>query len=103
MAKITADKINLSICLTDIPKDKITTGKNGKKYLSLDIIAKKEVDQYGKDLAVALGQTADERRDKVDAVWLGNGKSFVWEDKNATPTPAPKANSAPSYDDDLGF
>jgi hypothetical protein len=54
-------------------------------------------------LAVALGQTADERRDKVDAVWLGNGKSFVWEDKNATPTPAPKANSAPSYDDDLGF
>jgi hypothetical protein len=102
MAKITADKINLSICLTDIPKDKITTAKNGKKYLSLDIIPKKEVDQHGKDIAVALGQTADERREQAPTVWLGNGKSFVWEDKTASTGPAPQA-AATSYDDDLGF
>ena len=36
-----------SICLTDIPRNLITTGKNGKKYLSVVVNQRREVGQYG--------------------------------------------------------
>ena len=41
------DLINFSICLTDIPKDKIVEYK-GKKYLRLTIARMKETDKYNK-------------------------------------------------------
>ncbi|MEY3420095.1 MAG: hypothetical protein RIR48_375, partial [Bacteroidota bacterium] len=44
----------ISICLSDLPKEYITTAKNGKKYISLNINKKKEADQYGKDLSVSV-------------------------------------------------
>lgn len=81
MAKITADKITISICLTDIPRSAIYEAKNGKKYLNIDIIAKKETDQYGKNIGVALSQTKEQREAKADTVWLGNGKTLVFEQK----------------------
>ena len=36
-----------SICLNDIPKELITVGRNGKKYLNVVINARREVSQYG--------------------------------------------------------
>ena len=44
----------VSICLSDLPKEHITEAKNGKKYINLAINRKKEPDQYGKDLSVAV-------------------------------------------------
>lgn len=44
----------ISICLSDLPKEYITTAKNGKKYINLNINKKKEADQYGKDLSVSV-------------------------------------------------
>ena len=79
MAKIQADKIQVSICLTDIPKSAIYESKNGKKYLNIDIIAKKETDMYGKNITVALSQTKEQRESKVETVWLGNGKTLSFD------------------------
>lgn len=42
-----ADNFFGSICLTDIPKELITTGKNGKKYLNVVVNRRREVGQYG--------------------------------------------------------
>jgi hypothetical protein len=44
----------VSICLTDIPKEHITTANNGKQYVSITVSKKREVDQYGKDLSVTV-------------------------------------------------
>lgn len=44
----------VSICLSDLPKEYMTTAKNGKVYISLNINKKKEADQYGKDLSVSV-------------------------------------------------
>jgi hypothetical protein len=44
----------ISICLSDLPKEHITTAKNGKKYINLTVSKKKEADQYGKDLSVSV-------------------------------------------------
>ena len=44
----------VSICLSDLPKEEIRQATNGKKYINLTINRKKEPDQYGKDLSVAV-------------------------------------------------
>lgn len=45
---------SISICISDIPKEHITTAANGKEYVNLTVNRKKEVDKYGKDLAVTV-------------------------------------------------
>lgn len=42
-----ADNYFGSICLSDIPRELITTGKNGKKYLSVVVNRRRETGQYG--------------------------------------------------------
>lgn len=42
-----ADNYFGSICLSDIPKELITVGKNGKKYLSIVVNTRREIGQYG--------------------------------------------------------
>jgi hypothetical protein len=42
------DLVNFSICLSDIPKEKIVTAKNKKKYLNLTVARMKEPDKYNK-------------------------------------------------------
>lgn len=48
------DIVNISVCLSDLPKDKIQEGKNGKKYVNLAVSAKKETDQYGYSHSVSI-------------------------------------------------
>jgi hypothetical protein len=43
---------SVSICLSDLPAEHITTANNGKKYINLNINKKQQPDQYGKDLSV---------------------------------------------------
>jgi hypothetical protein len=84
----------VSICLSDIPKDKIKKHENGKLYLSLQIRPKKEPDQYGNNVFVALNpgkEEGDAERARVEAggeydktVFLGSGQFIQFEgDTNA--------------------
>lgn len=85
----------MSICLTDIPKDRIVKHTNGKLYLSISTWDNEEPDQYGNDFSVSItpSKEENERRksgEKVDRIFIGNGK--IW--------PAP-SNTVPATDDDL--
>ena len=71
--------VRISLCLNDLPKEHITTANNGKKYISLNVDAKREPDQYGNTHTVT-----------VDTWKPGQ--------QNA-PAPAP----APAQGDDLPF
>jgi hypothetical protein len=83
--------INISICLTDLPKDKIKqAGKEGKKYINLCVASRREVDQYGKTHFVFVSQTEEERKAKVDIIFVGSGteiipKSVTYESVNSMP------------------
>ena len=89
---------NGSICLSDIPKDKITTSeKNGKKYLNFNLWVNDEKDQYGNIGSINVSQTKDERLAKVPKVYFGNIKPV---ERNATPQQA-AASVDPT--DDLPF
>ena len=72
MASIIATSINL----TEIPKDKIITGKKGK-YLPITITLNDELDQFGNNGPVVVQQSKEEREAKTAKVYLGNVK-VVW-------------------------
>jgi len=72
-----------SICLSDLPKEKINTAKNGKKYISLVMFDNEQPDQFGNDFAVQVSRTAEERTSGAKALYVGNGK-IVGKEKTET-------------------
>ena len=45
--KFEGNLVEISLCVSDLPKDKIFEYQN-KKYIKLKVVKKREVDQYGK-------------------------------------------------------
>jgi hypothetical protein len=89
MAKL----ISVSVCLTDIDKNKITVGKNGKKYLNVTVSLNDEKDNYGNDVSLYHSQSKEEREAKAKRSYLGNGK-VVWSSDGVTSAPASTAAPA---------
>ena len=88
---------NGSICLSDIPKDKITTSeKNGKKYLNFNLWVNDEKDQYGNIGSINVSQSKEEREIAQKKVYFGNIKPV---ERNAAPQQAAASNEAELVDD----
>lgn len=94
--------INLSVCLTDLPKDKIKLADNGKKYISLTIRDLQSVDAYGNTHTLFVSQTKEEREARANRTYVGRGKEVVF--RAATPT-IEDVESLPAAEnlDDLPF
>lgn len=90
-----------SICLSDIPKEKITNHTNGKKYLSIVIAEKQTVDNYGNTHSVAINQTKEQREAKEPKVYIGSGKVYEFVQRAEVVTEV-KQQELP-VDDDLPF
>ena len=92
---------NGSICLTDIPKDKITEGKNGKKYLNITLWVNDTPDQYGNIGSVQVSQTKEQREAQEKKQYIGNFKQ-----PQAVAQGTPPASATPASADtnnDLPF
>lgn len=68
--------LNLDIDLSSLPKDKITEGKNGHKYIKLTASTMKQADRWGNDLTVYVTQNKEERESRADRLFVGKGKTF---------------------------
>jgi hypothetical protein len=103
-----ASIIKTSINLSEIPADKIITGKKGK-YLPITITLNDEVDQFGNQGPIVVAQTKEEREAKVAKIYLGNVQVVWTNGDNVAAAPrqdqpvaaAPVAAPAPA--DDLPF
>jgi hypothetical protein len=69
--------INISICLSDLPKDKIKKAGNGKKYINLCVSSLREAGKYGDTHTVFVSQTKEEREAKTPVTFVGSGKEFI--------------------------
>jgi hypothetical protein len=69
--------INISICLTDIPKDKIRQASNGKKYINPVCASRKATSQYGKTHTVYVSQTKEERAAGGQTAYVGSGREYA--------------------------
>ena len=65
---------NGSICVSDIPKDKLTQAKNGKLYLNVDIWINEEKDKYDNIGSVSVRQSKEQREAKEKKTYIGNFK-----------------------------
>jgi len=72
-----------SICLSDIPKERILKHTNGKLYLNLQSFDYDQPDKYDNDFSVSLvlneeEKEAKKRGEQIHRIFLGNGR--IWED-----------------------
>ena len=72
-----AQFITGSICLSDIPEDKIQIGKNGKKYLNICISELQNVSPYGDTHTIYVSQSAMDRQAKAPKTYIGHGKNYA--------------------------
>ena len=78
----TGKRRTMSICLTDIPKERILIHENGKKYLMLETWDNLEKDKYDNDFSVRVCLSKEQIEAKkagetVLSTYLGNGR--IWE------------------------
>ena len=80
---------SFSICLSDIPKDKIQVSeKNGKKYLNLNqFVDTEQESKYGTHGSITISQSKDEREAKAPKVYLGNAKVYYSSEEQAKQAP----------------
>lgn len=83
----------MSICLSDIPKDKILKHSNGKLYVSIATYDLDAPDRYNNDFSVSVSLSKEELERKqngetINRTYVGNGK--IW-----------KENIQPASDQDL--
>jgi hypothetical protein len=79
-------KRTMSICLSDIPKDRILKHENGKLYLSVQTYDYDEPDRFDNDFSISCSKTKEEIEkskagEKVNLHFIGNGR--IWEDNDA--------------------
>ena len=67
--------INLSIDVTKVTKEALAKGK----YLNLTISINDEINQYGQNVAAWEAQSMEDRKEKVERNYVGNGKVVFTE------------------------
>jgi hypothetical protein len=90
--------IAISIDVTKLDKSKLVKGKKGT-YANITVSVNDEDDQFGNNTSVWESQTKEERDDKVDRNFLGNGK-VVWSSQSSNDTKKTSSKKASKQDDD---
>jgi len=80
----------MSICLTDIPRERIISHQNGKLYINVSSYDLDEPDKYDNDFSLTMSKTKEEIEkskagEKIPLIFIGNGR--IWEDKEQVATP----------------
>ena len=71
-------QLEISLCLSDLPKDKMTQAKNGKIYLDVVAAIRKEPDQWGRDIKVYAKPTEADRKAQAAKVYVGGGRMITF-------------------------
>jgi len=97
------DFIQISICLSDIPREKIKLHENGKKYVNIICASRKEKGKYDETHTVFMSQTKEERERGAEKQYIGSGKALSSQQQQPV-TPEAIDNLPPIGDDnDLPF
>lgn len=94
-----SELINVSICTSDIPKERIKLADNGKKYMNIVVATRREQDAYGNTHTVYMSQSKEERENKVQRTYIGYGKAVVFSPTPVSAEDIEQMPSAPDTDD----
>jgi hypothetical protein len=91
--------IKISVNLSKLPKEKITTSKTGEKWINLILWENKDgLDKFGNTHALSVSKTKEEK-DQPN-IYVGNGKDMSVGVAGVAPTAIGKSDSD---NDDLPF
>jgi len=94
--------VNVSICLSDIPKESMKQGNtNGKWYINLVVAKMKKMSQYGDTHTVYVQRSKEERENQTPIVYVGAGKEIVFKTEVKTEATPVSVSNGPG--DDLPF
>ena len=98
-----AQLIAISIDVTKIDKSRLIKGAKGT-YANITVSVNDEDDKFGNNASVWESQTKEERDDKEDRNFLGNGK-VIWtsQSSNDAPKKSSKKSKQEVEEDDLPF
>lgn len=91
--------VNCSICLTDIPRDRIKVAANGKKYLNVTLQDLREADEYGHTHSLFCSQTKEEREAKEKRVYIGRGREVVFNQRTPSAEEIAALPTASDFED----
>lgn len=88
----------MSICVSEIPKERILKHENGKMYINVSTWDYDEPDQYDNDFSVSMSPTKEEIEqrkagEKINRVFIGNGR--IWEQKTMQPISQAEVDDLP--------
>ena len=89
-----ASFIKASINLSNVRKDKILTGKQGK-YLHITLTVNDDLDQFGNQGPICVDQSKEERDAKTAKTYLGNVKVVWTNGENVDAAPRDGASAPP--------
>lgn len=75
----------LRICLSDLPREMMRKGSNGKIYITLIVDERKEPDQWGQNLKVYVDQTKEQRTAHAPKTYVGGGKTYTFTPESTAP------------------
>ena len=94
----------LKLDVKKIPKEKYFEGAKGV-YIDITLSVNDEPNEWGQTISAWVEQTKEERENKVDRVFCGNG-SVIWTDGKMLPVRVkdnPPQQSKPESEVDLPF
>lgn len=94
-----SELINVSICVSDIPKERIKQAENGKKYINITVASRREADKFGNTHTVFMSQTKEEREAKEGRTYIGNGKAINFAPAASSPEAVAQMPPAEVVDD----
>lgn len=71
-------QFEISLCLNDIPKDKMVKSAKGKVYVDLIAAIRKEPDQWGRDLKVYCKPSQQDRENQRAKDYVGGGRMITF-------------------------
>jgi ribosomal protein L14 len=93
--KLIMAAVAVNICLTDVPKERLfKSDKTGKIYLNIVVADRKEKDRFDNTHTVFMQQTKEERDQRKEKIYVGDGKAIEYEQRASAPI---------TEDDDLPF
>jgi hypothetical protein len=80
-------QVEISLCLSDIPKERMSKAKNGKIYVDVVAAMRKEPDQWNRDVKVYARPTEADRKNQAPKIYVGGGRLITFA-KSSGETPS---------------
>jgi hypothetical protein len=92
--------INLSVCLSDLPKEKMKVEETtGKKFINLTVATRREKSKSGATHTVYVSRTKEEREAVNAITYVGNGYEVDFAPQVAKPEDVDGLPEAQNFDD----